>query len=82
MERENSPSDGGSFRINTAHVHQVVNGEDTVVIEGNLENLLWNKKGVHENDFEEDDEEDDTIFQYCSDASDTNGNSIDDDDDD
>jgi len=33
-------------------VHQIINGEHTVVIEGNLEVLLGNKKGVHENDFE------------------------------
>jgi hypothetical protein len=64
----------------------VVGGEATI-IQGNLQELIRNKKEAAinlEEDEDEDEDEDDTLLQYCSDGGDDNNDvmSTDDEDDD
>jgi hypothetical protein len=65
-------------------VPQAFEGGEANITEGNLEDLIRNKKHPIINENSEDDEEDDTVLQYCSDGGNDNNDdmSLDDEDDD
>ena len=56
-------------------IHHVLRGEGTIV-EGNLVEMIRNKKQPSIPNDSNDDDEDDTVMQYCSDGD--NGNNADD----
>ena len=58
-----------------------VEGGEATIIEGNLDQLIRNKKQVEINlEDSDDEEEDDTVLQYCSDGGDDNNDDMDDED--
>jgi hypothetical protein len=58
-----------------------VEGGEATIFEGNLDELIRNKKQVDSNlEDSDDEEEDDTIMQYCSDGGDDNNDDMDDED--
>jgi hypothetical protein len=65
-------------------VAQAFQGGEATITEGNLQDLITNKRHPIISEESEDEEDDDTLLQYCSDGGNDNNDdmSLDDEDDD